>query len=91
MEKSPTTTASMTSAEITLFHRLLPDRKLKTFLQRPLDILPESKDGSSLLLFWCWEGNLKKRLLPDRKLKTFLQCPLDILPESKDGSSLLLF
>ncbi|KAL6010534.1 hypothetical protein ACLOJK_000968 [Asimina triloba] len=40
--------------------RLLPDRKLKSFLQRPLNRLPESKDGHSLLLFWYWEECLKE-------------------------------
>ncbi|XP_058108729.1 protein SLOW WALKER 2 [Magnolia sinica] len=41
--------------------RLLPDRKLKSLLQRPLDRLPESKVGYSLLLFWYWEECLKER------------------------------
>ncbi|GJV62188.1 CCAAT/enhancer-binding protein zeta [Tanacetum coccineum] len=40
---------------------LLPDRKLKTLSQQPLDLLPESKDGNSLLLFWHWEECLKQR------------------------------
>lgn len=40
---------------------LLPDRKLKTLFQRPLNCLPESKDGYSLLLFWYWEECLKQR------------------------------
>uniref|UniRef100_A0A1D1Y494 CCAAT/enhancer-binding protein zeta n=2 Tax=Anthurium amnicola TaxID=1678845 RepID=A0A1D1Y494_9ARAE len=41
--------------------RLLPDRKLKCLLQRPIDSLPESSDGLSLLLFWYWEDRLKER------------------------------
>ncbi|XP_062154243.1 protein SLOW WALKER 2 [Alnus glutinosa] len=40
---------------------LLPDCKLKTLLQRPVDNLPETKDGYSLLLFWYWEECLKQR------------------------------
>ncbi|KAB1218311.1 CCAAT/enhancer-binding protein zeta [Morella rubra] len=40
---------------------LLPDRKLKSLLQRPVDNLPETKDGYSLLLFWYWEECLKQR------------------------------
>ncbi|KAL4387397.1 hypothetical protein GQ457_09G004360 [Hibiscus cannabinus] len=41
--------------------KLLPDRKLKTLLQRPVNELPETKDGYSLLLFWYWEDCLKQR------------------------------
>ncbi|KAK7294502.1 hypothetical protein RJT34_17391 [Clitoria ternatea] len=40
---------------------LLPDRKLKTLIQRPLNHIPETKDGYSLLLFWYWEDCLKQR------------------------------
>ncbi|XP_061361888.1 protein SLOW WALKER 2-like [Gastrolobium bilobum] len=40
---------------------LLPDRKLKTLIQRPLNHVPETKDGYSLLLFWYWEDCLKQR------------------------------
>uniref|UniRef100_A0A1S3CH26 CCAAT-binding factor domain-containing protein n=1 Tax=Cucumis melo TaxID=3656 RepID=A0A1S3CH26_CUCME len=40
---------------------LLPDRKLKNLLQRPLNQLPDTKDGNSLLLFWFWEECLKQR------------------------------
>ncbi|XP_057535656.1 protein SLOW WALKER 2 [Amaranthus tricolor] len=40
---------------------LLPDRKLKTLFQRPLNQIPETKDGHSLLLFWYWEECLKLR------------------------------
>ncbi|PPS15049.1 hypothetical protein GOBAR_AA05528 [Gossypium barbadense] len=42
--------------------KLLPDRKLKTLIQRPVDELPETKDGYSLLLFWYWEDCLKQSL-----------------------------
>lgn len=40
---------------------LLPERKLKSLFQRPVNQLPESKDGYSLLLFWYWEECLKQR------------------------------
>lgn len=40
---------------------LLPDRKLKDLSQQPLNNLPESEDGYSLLLFWYWEECLKLR------------------------------
>lgn len=40
---------------------LLPDRKLKELIQRPLNLLPKTKDGYSLLLFWYWEECLKQR------------------------------
>ncbi|KAL6568326.1 hypothetical protein OROHE_004010 [Orobanche hederae] len=40
---------------------LLPDRKLKTLSQRPLNHLADTKDGYSLLLFWHWEECLKER------------------------------
>lgn len=45
------------------FISLLPDRKLKTLFQRPLNHLPDTKDGYSLLLFWYWEECLKERYL----------------------------
>ncbi|KAL2534208.1 CCAAT-binding factor [Abeliophyllum distichum] len=40
---------------------LLPDRKLKTLVQQPLNHLSDTKDGYSLLLFWHWEECLKER------------------------------
>ncbi|KAL2555049.1 CCAAT-binding factor [Forsythia ovata] len=40
---------------------LLPDRKLKTLVQQPLNHLSDTKDGHSLLLFWHWEECLKER------------------------------
>lgn len=43
------------------FYSLLPDRKLKTLVQRPLNKLPENKDGYSLLLFWYFEECVKQR------------------------------
>ncbi|KAK9048077.1 hypothetical protein SSX86_032960, partial [Deinandra increscens subsp. villosa] len=39
---------------------LLPDRKLRTLFQQPLNHLSETKDGNSLLLFWHWEECLKQ-------------------------------
>ncbi|GFP99495.1 ccaat/enhancer-binding protein zeta [Phtheirospermum japonicum] len=44
-----------------IFIILLPDRKLKTLFQRPLNHLSDTKDGYSLLLFWHWEECLKER------------------------------
>ncbi|XBI47006.1 hypothetical protein VPH35_111084 [Triticum aestivum] len=62
--------------------RLLPDRKLKSLIQRPLDILPETKDGYSLLLFWHWEDCLKQRY---EKFVIALEDALkDMLPSLKD-------
>lgn len=62
--------------------RLLPDRKLKSLIQRPLDHLPETKDGYSLLLFWHWEDCLKQRY---EKFVIALEDALkDMLPSLKD-------
>ncbi|KAL2481603.1 CCAAT-binding factor [Abeliophyllum distichum] len=40
---------------------LLPDRKLKTLVQQPLNQVSDTKDGYCLLLFWYWEECLKER------------------------------
>ncbi|CAH9106428.1 unnamed protein product [Cuscuta europaea] len=40
---------------------LIPDRKLKTLSVRPLNHLPDTKDGHSPLLLWFWEDCLKQR------------------------------
>ncbi|KAJ4837547.1 hypothetical protein Tsubulata_028098, partial [Turnera subulata] len=61
---------------------LLPDRKLKTLLQRPLNNLPETKDGYSLLLFWYWEDCLKQRY--ERFVLALEEASRDSLPELKD-------
>ncbi|KAK9289711.1 hypothetical protein L1049_007870 [Liquidambar formosana] len=61
---------------------LLPDRKLKVLLQRPLNNLPESKDGNSLLLFWYWEECLKLRY--ERFVIALEEASRDVLPELKD-------
>uniref|UniRef100_A0A5B7B011 Putative CCAAT/enhancer-binding protein zeta n=1 Tax=Davidia involucrata TaxID=16924 RepID=A0A5B7B011_DAVIN len=61
---------------------LLPDRKLKTIFQRPLNHLPESKDGYSLLLFWYWEECLKQRY--ERFVFALEEASRDMLPILKD-------
>ncbi|KAF7136141.1 hypothetical protein RHSIM_Rhsim08G0242500 [Rhododendron simsii] len=61
---------------------LLPDRKLKTLFQRPLNLLPESKDGYSLLLFWHWEECLKQRY--ERFIIALEEASRDMLPILKD-------
>lgn len=72
-----------------LFLRLLPDRKLKSLIQRPLDLLPEAKDGYSLLLFWHWEDCLKQRY---EKFVIALEDALkDMLPNLKDKSMKMVF
>lgn len=62
--------------------RLLPDRKLKCLFQRPLDNLPETKDGFSLLLFWYWEECLKQRY--ERFVIALEEALKDMLPNLKD-------
>ncbi|XP_006663966.1 CCAAT/enhancer-binding protein zeta [Oryza brachyantha] len=69
--------------------RLLPDRKLKSFIQHPLDVLPETKDGYSLLLFWYWEDCLKQRY---EKFVIALEDALkDMLPNLKDKAMKTVF
>ncbi|XXG53403.1 hypothetical protein AAC387_Pa03g1495 [Persea americana] len=62
--------------------RLLPDRKLKTLMQQPLNHLPESKDGHSLLLFWYWEECLKQRY--EKFVVALDEASKDMLPVLKD-------
>ncbi|GLU14192.1 hypothetical protein SLE2022_307760 [Rubroshorea leprosula] len=62
--------------------KLLPDRKLKTLLQCPVDDLPETKDGYSLLLFWYWEDCLKQRY--ERFVVALEEASRDMLPALKD-------
>ncbi|XP_039127762.1 CCAAT/enhancer-binding protein zeta [Dioscorea cayenensis subsp. rotundata] len=62
--------------------RLLPDRKLRALLQHPLDELPETKDGFSLLLFWYWEECLKQRY--ERFVIALEESLKDMLPNLKD-------
>ncbi|ESW07382.1 hypothetical protein PHAVU_010G125200 [Phaseolus vulgaris] len=61
---------------------LLPDRKLKTLVQRPLKHLPETKDGYSLLLFWYWEECLKQRY--ERFVGALEEASRDMLPALKN-------
>ncbi|KAJ9184828.1 hypothetical protein P3X46_004516 [Hevea brasiliensis] len=61
---------------------LLPDHKLKTLLQRPVNSLPETKDGYSLLLFWYWEDCLKQRY--ERFVFALEEASRDMLPILKD-------
>lgn len=61
---------------------LLPERKLKTLFQRPLNHLPESKDGYSLLLYWYWEECLKQRY--ERFVFALEEASRDVLAVLKD-------
>ncbi|KAI3711943.1 hypothetical protein L1987_70492 [Smallanthus sonchifolius] len=63
---------------------LLPDRKLRTLFQQPLNHLPESKDGNSLLLFWHWEECLKQRY--ERYIFALEEASKDVLATLKDKS-----
>ncbi|KAJ1407043.1 CCAAT-binding factor [Sesbania bispinosa] len=64
---------------------LLPDRKLKTLIQRPLNHVPETKDGYSLLLFWYWEECLKQRY--ERFVVTLEEASRDMLPALKNKAT----
>uniref|UniRef100_A0A6N2K4S6 CCAAT-binding factor domain-containing protein n=1 Tax=Salix viminalis TaxID=40686 RepID=A0A6N2K4S6_SALVM len=68
---------------------LLPDRKLKTLLQRPLYNVPETKDGYSLLLFWYWEDCLKQRY--ERFVFALEEASRDMLPALKDKSLKIIY
>ncbi|KAL8118831.1 hypothetical protein AgCh_016360 [Apium graveolens] len=61
---------------------LLPERKLKSLFQRPVNQLPESKDGYSLLLFWYWEECLKQRY--ERFIFALEEASRDVLAVLKD-------
>ncbi|KAK7281199.1 hypothetical protein RIF29_08973 [Crotalaria pallida] len=61
---------------------LLPDRKLKTLLTRPLNHIPETKDGNSLLLFWYWDECLKQRY--ERFIVALEEASRDMLPALKN-------
>ncbi|TVU19278.1 hypothetical protein EJB05_35417 [Eragrostis curvula] len=69
--------------------RLLPDRKLKSLIQRPLDKLPETKDGYSLLLFWHWEDCLKQRY--EKFVMSLEDAVKDMLPNLKDKAMKTVF
>ncbi|KAK1301884.1 hypothetical protein QJS10_CPB12g00751 [Acorus calamus] len=62
--------------------KLLPNRKLKFLMQRPLENLSETKDGFSLLLFWYWEECLKERY--SRFVVALEEATKDMLPILKD-------
>ncbi|KAF5194073.1 CCAAT/enhancer-binding protein zeta [Thalictrum thalictroides] len=63
--------------------RLLPkDRKLKSLIQQPVNHLPKSRDGYSLLLFWYWEECLKQKY--ERFIFALEEASRDILPILKD-------
>ncbi|XP_062076846.1 protein SLOW WALKER 2 [Humulus lupulus] len=68
---------------------LLPDRKLKNLLQRPLNHLPETKDGYSLLLFWYWEECLKHRY--ERFIFALEEASRDMLPILKDKALKIIY
>uniref|UniRef100_A0A7N0TZJ5 CCAAT-binding factor domain-containing protein n=1 Tax=Kalanchoe fedtschenkoi TaxID=63787 RepID=A0A7N0TZJ5_KALFE len=65
-----------------LFLSLLPDRKLKSLFQQPLNHLSETKDGNSLLLLWYWEDCLKQRY--ERFVIALEEASKDLLPALKD-------
>ncbi|XP_072984339.1 protein SLOW WALKER 2 [Typha latifolia] len=69
--------------------RLLPDHKLKSLFQRPLDILPETRDGFSLLLFWYWEECLKQRY--EKFVIALEEALKDMLPNLKDKAMKIVF
>ncbi|KAL0341800.1 UNVERIFIED_CONTAM: CCAAT/enhancer-binding protein zeta [Sesamum calycinum] len=64
-----------------IFIILLPDRKLKTLFQRPLNHLPDTKDGYSLLLFWHWEECLKERYV--KFISALEEASLDVIVKLK--------
>ncbi|KAL0354435.1 UNVERIFIED_CONTAM: CCAAT/enhancer-binding protein zeta [Sesamum radiatum] len=64
-----------------IFIILLPDRKLKTLFQRPLNHLPDTKDGYSLLLFWHWEECLKERY--EQFISALEEASLDVIVKLK--------
>ncbi|KAL9228490.1 hypothetical protein vseg_004067 [Gypsophila vaccaria] len=68
---------------------LLPDRKLKTLFQQPLNHLPETKDGNSLLLFWYWEDCLKSRY--ERFVVALEEASRDMLRILKDKSLKIMY
>lgn len=61
---------------------LLPERKLRTLFQQPLNHLAETKDGNSLLLFWHWEECLKQRY--ERYISALEEASRDVLATLKD-------
>ncbi|KNA04215.1 hypothetical protein SOVF_201750 isoform B, partial [Spinacia oleracea] len=68
---------------------LLPDRKLKTLLQRPLNHIPETKDGNSLLMFWHWEECLRTRY--ERFVAALEEASKDMLRILKDKALKIMY
>ncbi|PON45123.1 Armadillo-type fold containing protein [Parasponia andersonii] len=68
---------------------LLPDRKLKALLQRPLNDLPETKDGYSLLLLWYFEECLKERY--ERFVLALEEASRDMLPVLKHKALKIIY
>ncbi|KAI3455663.1 hypothetical protein Pfo_012326 [Paulownia fortunei] len=64
-----------------IFIILLPDRKLKTLFQWPLNHLSDTKDGYSLLLFWHWEECLKERY--EHFVSALEEASLDVIVKLK--------
>ncbi|KAL2933089.1 CCAAT/enhancer-binding protein zeta [Bienertia sinuspersici] len=68
---------------------LLPDRKLKTLFQRPLKLVPDTKDGYSVLLFWYWEECLKSRY--ERFVSALEEASKDMLRVLKDKALKIMY
>eukprot|EP00252_Welwitschia_mirabilis_P019006 TRINITY_DN4287_c0_g1_i1.p1 TRINITY_DN4287_c0_g1~~TRINITY_DN4287_c0_g1_i1.p1 ORF type:complete len:1060 (-),score=290.87 TRINITY_DN4287_c0_g1_i1:464-3643(-) len=68
---------------------LLPDRKLKYLFQQPLNVLTDTKDGHSLLLFWYWEDCLKHRY--ERFVIALEEASKDDLPFLKNKALKAIF
>ncbi|XP_051135888.1 protein SLOW WALKER 2 [Andrographis paniculata] len=72
-----------------MFLILLPNRKLKTLFQRPLNHLSDTKDGHSLLLFWHWEESLKERY--ERFVSALHEASLDVIVKLKSMALKIMF
>ncbi|KAL1551796.1 CCAAT/enhancer-binding protein zeta-like [Salvia divinorum] len=72
-----------------MFLILLPDRKLKTISQRPLNHLSDTKDGYSLLLFWYWEQSLKERY--EQFVSALQEASLDVIVSLKSMALKIIY
>ncbi|KAL9157163.1 hypothetical protein ABFS82_09G127300 [Erythranthe guttata] len=72
-----------------IFIILLPDRKLKTLFQRPLNHLSDTKDGYSLLLFWYWEECLKDRY--EQFVGALEKASLDVIVQLKSMALKIMY
>ncbi|XP_042048113.1 CCAAT/enhancer-binding protein zeta-like [Salvia splendens] len=72
-----------------MFLILLPDRKLKTLSQRPLNHLSDTKDGYSLLLFWYWEQSLKERY--EQFVSALQEASLDVIVRLKSMALKIIY